>query len=89
VLLALSRIQYDGTRNTLHFDPKQDLLPFSSFWSTGNGWGTVEINADALKIDVAWGELPLNQLSLGNAILFKSKKTAYLKAGSSRSFSIK
>ena len=42
-LLALSGFRYDGKNQTIEAKPRVDSTNFSSFWSTGLGWGTFSI----------------------------------------------
>ncbi len=64
VLLALTGFQYDGTTKTMAFGPKGHEGDFSTFWSTGNAWGTFKIAEGNAWLEVLYGTLELNSFEL-------------------------
>lgn len=63
LLLALSGVQWDAPARTLSFDPAVGG-PFRSLFTTGDAWGRVEIDGDALTLHVDGGTLTLDRLVL-------------------------
>lgn len=61
-LVALSGFRYRGAERALTAIPRLRVANFSSFWSTGTGWGTFshssEAGRPALSISVLGGKLP-------------------------------
>jgi uncharacterized protein (DUF608 family) len=66
LLLALSGIEYNGSRHRLSFAPKVNATDFSTFWSTGNAWGELRINEDQAVLTIVHGQLDLNHFSIEN-----------------------
>jgi non-lysosomal glucosylceramidase len=68
LLLALSGFQYDGVSGAMSFAPATGKGEFSSFWSCGTGWGTIQINASggARKAELkgGYGKVRLESLGL-------------------------
>ncbi len=65
LLLALSGVYYDGYLNAMAFDPAIHQKDFSSFWSAGNAWGTIQIEQNEIVLSVKHGILELEQFGLG------------------------
>ena len=65
VLLALSGFEYDGISKSISFDPVVSREDFSSFWSTGSGWGNYTETEMEIKLEVDYGKLVLNRLGYG------------------------
>ncbi len=63
LLLAFSGVQWDAPTRTLAFDPVGDA-PFRSLFTTGTGWGRVEIDGDTVALHVHGGTLELDRLLL-------------------------
>ena len=63
LLLAFSGVQWDAPARTLSFDPAVGG-PFRSLFTTGDAWGRVEIDGDALTLHVDGGSLTLDRLVL-------------------------
>ncbi|MET0736444.1 MAG: GH116 family glycosyl-hydrolase [Microbacterium sp.] len=61
LLLAFSGVQWDAPARSLSFDPVSDA-PFRSLFTTGSGWGRVEIDGDHVVLHVLGGELEVDQL---------------------------
>jgi len=63
LLIALSGFKYDMRKRAISFSPKINEDKFSTFWSTGKGWGTYhqikDIKTKKLKwnIEVLYGSL--------------------------------
>ena len=64
LLLAFSGVQWDAPTRTLAFDPVGDA-PFRSLFTTGTGWGRVEIDGETVALHVHGGTLELDRLLLG------------------------
>lgn len=64
VLLALSGFEYDGVNHSMSFNPKINQNRFYTFWSAGNGWGSLEIEQNHLKLTVEFGNLILKEFGL-------------------------
>ena len=64
LLLALSGFQYDGVNRKISFSPKINQENFSTFWSTGSGWGNCTLNLNEATLKVAGGELILKEIAL-------------------------
>lgn len=67
VLLALSGVEYDGTMQSLTFDPKINSSNFSTFWSTGTAWGRLDLVDQVAILTVDYGELELKQFGIRGA----------------------
>jgi uncharacterized protein (DUF608 family) len=64
LLGALSGFRYSAVTKTLWFGPRLAIRPFQSFFSAASAFGTIELNADTLKVHVIEGELPIEKLVL-------------------------
>jgi uncharacterized protein (DUF608 family) len=78
VLLALSGYQYDGVSNFIAFSPKINKDNFSTFWSSGSGWGRFEVGDDKITLKVEYGTLKLSKLGISKEYKFKSIKRVLL-----------
>lgn len=65
VMQALAGLDYDGRSKVLKFAPKIEQKNFQSFWSTADGWGTVSIQPNGIKISVLHGILKIKELQVG------------------------
>ncbi len=67
-ILALSGFRYDGAQKSIVALPKVSPGKFSSFWSTGTGWGTFSHSAQSgrtrFSLSVLYGKLPFRTLEL-------------------------
>ena len=68
VLLALQDFQYDGPAGSLSFAPKISKENFKSFFTTAEGWGTIEQKAtdkgQSNTVSLTYGNLKLNSLTV-------------------------
>jgi hypothetical protein len=79
LLGALSGFRYSAVEQTLWFGPKLKPRPFTTFFSTASGYGTISLDERALTVDVLEGELKVRRivLELGKKRLdFSVDKTA-------------
>jgi len=69
LVLALSGFTFDAPGNAYGFAPKIMADAFTTFWSTGTGWGTftqrVEKGTARAELTVLYGKLEIGRLSLG------------------------
>ena len=67
-LLALSGFRTDATRGRLEFAPRLNRDDFKIFFTASRGWGNFSQKSspsgERATIAVAWGEVPLRELSL-------------------------
>ena len=63
LLLGASGAQWDAPEATLSFAPATDRA-FRSLFTTGSGWGRVEIDDDALVLHLEGGSLDIDHLQL-------------------------
>ncbi|UJP13822.2 glycoside hydrolase family 116 protein [Microbacterium elymi] len=68
VLLAFTGQRWDAPTHTLGFAPAQPG-PLRALFTTGTGWGRVEIDADALTLRLDGGELALAELRLSGTVV--------------------
>jgi hypothetical protein len=64
LLSALSGFRYSAVRRTLWFGPQLTVRPFTSFFSTASGFGTVTLDQTTLRIQMTEGELPVERIVL-------------------------
>ena len=64
LLGALSGFRYSAVDQTLWFGPKLKRRPFSTFFSTATGYGTVTLDKTSLRISVIEGRLAVRRLIL-------------------------
>jgi len=86
VLLALSGFQYDGVNHILRFEPKLNPNAFSSFWSTGNAWGSIEIDDQGTRLKVDFGKLELTRLSIGQPVIPPPGRSGVTASGNELTF---
>jgi hypothetical protein len=66
LLGALAGFRYSAAQRTLWFGPQLSLRPFKTFFCTASGFGTLTLDARALRIQLLEGELPLEKLVLAD-----------------------
>jgi uncharacterized protein (DUF608 family) len=64
LLPALSGFRYSATDKAMWFGPKLATRPFTTFFSTASGFGTITLDKHALKIEMTEGKLSLNRIHL-------------------------
>ena len=74
VLVALSGFQYDGVSHFIAFSPKINRDDFSTFWSSGNGWGSFKAKDNKLTLKIEYGNLRLSRLGISKDYRFRSIK---------------
>jgi len=79
LLLGVSGAQWDAPERVLSFAPATDR-PFRSLFTTGSGWGRVEIDRDALTLRLDGGTLDIGDLRLHGRTVGRSIR---LRAGES------
>lgn len=62
LLIALSGFAYSAAERTLSLRPRLAARPFTTFFSTASGWGTLTLSEDALRVDVVEGSLQVDRL---------------------------
>jgi uncharacterized protein (DUF608 family) len=69
-IVALSGFHYHGTEKQITLMPKLSTRRFTSFWSSGTGWGVFFIGRDEgrAEVKVTEGTLPLKSIRLGEAV---------------------
>ena len=65
VFLALSGFKYDGVNKSISFNPVFSREDFSSFWSTGSGWGNFRQTEQEIMLEVDYGNLILHSMEYG------------------------
>jgi len=66
-VIAFTGFDYHGADKALTLLPKSQAADFTSFFSTGLGWGTFAIRHGAAEISVTEGTLPLRSVRLAQA----------------------
>jgi len=61
---ALAGFRYSAAQKALWFGPKLAARPFKTFFSTASGFGTVTLDAHAIRIEVLEGDLVVEKLLL-------------------------
>ena len=69
VLLAFTGQQWDAPTRALSFHPADDSTALRALFTTGTGWGRVEIDDDTLTLRLDGGELILDELRLRGALI--------------------
>jgi hypothetical protein len=64
---ALSGFRYSAVEQTLHFGPKLKAHPFSSFFSTASGYGTISLDGHTVTVIMIEGELAIQKLQFTDA----------------------
>ena len=67
LLGALSGFRYSAVEQTLHFGPKLKVHPFSSFFSTASGYGTITLDGHTVTVTMIEGELAIQKLQFTDA----------------------
>jgi hypothetical protein len=79
-ILALSGFQYRGPEKSIIAVPKMRAENFSSFWSTGTGWGSFSqssnIGRTKFSLVLLWGKLPCQTVELAADVPAGSKSSA-------------
>jgi uncharacterized protein (DUF608 family) len=64
LLPALSGFRYSAVEKAMWFGPKLATRPFTTFFSTASGFGTITLDKHTLKIGMIEGKLSLNRIHL-------------------------
>ncbi len=64
LLIAFSGFRYTAPTRTLTLAPRLDVQPFTCFFSTASGWGTLTLYADQLDIRLVEGVLAVDTLQV-------------------------
>ncbi len=64
VLEAMSGFKFDGSLHAMTFAPAAGQEPYSTFWSCGTGWGNFRQAASELVLELDFGTLDLEALSV-------------------------
>lgn len=67
LLIASSGFAYSAPTRSLTLAPRFDLDPFTCFFSTASGWGTLTLCSDRLEINLSAGELVVDTLQITRA----------------------
>ncbi len=82
-LLALSGFRYDGVEKRVEIKPRVDAENFSSFWSSGNSWGSlsqrIRSSTAEVELKVVKGSLRVRSAVLGPT--GKSARSPMMKLG--------
>jgi uncharacterized protein (DUF608 family) len=65
LLASLAGFRYSAVARTLWFGPCLSVRPFTAFFSTASGFGTITLEKQSLGIRMIEGELTLRKLVLG------------------------
>ncbi|GAB3127138.1 GH116 family glycosyl-hydrolase [Glaciibacter psychrotolerans] len=82
LLLGVTGVQWDAPTRALSFAPAVSG-PFRSLFTTGSGWGRVEIDAGDLTLHLDGGSIDIDELQLCGASLARDIR---ILAGESRTF---
>jgi len=89
LLGALSGFRYSAVEKTLWFGPRLSARPFHSFFSTAGAFGTIELDAQTIHVNVVEGELLVEKLLLHDHDAEKSMEwKTNIRAGAAASRSI-
>lgn len=64
LILTFSGFSVDMANHYIGFAPITDRNNFRSFWSVDNCWGNVDFGKDSVKIDVLYGAILLQKISI-------------------------
>jgi len=64
LVAAASGFRYSAVEKTLWFAPKLPVRPFTSFFSTASGFGTITMQHDSVEVRVVEGQLKVEKLVL-------------------------
>ena len=82
-ILALSGFHYSAVSGVLTFGS----VSGTDFWSTGDAWGTVRIDAEnEVTLEVMGGEITFSQLIVKGIVNKKLRKPVTLKQGDKMKF---
>jgi hypothetical protein len=70
--LALSGYRFDATEKTMVFHPRINQTEFTCFWSTSTGWGRAYIGAGSVALEVLFGELDVNRITLPASYAYRN-----------------
>lgn len=71
LLQGLTGVRFDAVTKTMYVDSK--VGDFKSFVSTESGFGTVSLVKGAVKVDVAYGTIPVQKINLsGKSVDYKA-----------------
>ena len=62
--LALSGYHFNATEMSMTFHPRINRSEFTCFWSTNKGWGRASISGSSIEIEVLFGELDIDRITL-------------------------
>ena len=62
LLIALSGFRYSAPSRTLTIEPQLESLPFTCFFSTATGWGTLTLGTQEVVVALQAGELFIETL---------------------------
>lgn len=83
-ILALNGFRYHAVEQSVVAAPKIHPANFSSFWSTGTGWGTfsqvVQNGRTRFRLAVLYGKLPCRSVELAREVPAAAKSSAALGA---------
>jgi uncharacterized protein (DUF608 family) len=71
-VVAFSGFDYHGAAKAISLMPKTTAPDFTSFFSTGLGWGSFSIGKDRVELALSEGTLPLKSIRLAQAVAQKS-----------------
>ncbi len=77
-ILALSGFRYHGAEQSVVAAPRIRASSFSSFWSTGTGWGTFSQENSRFRLSVAYGKLPCRTVELARNVAAGAKTSTKL-----------
>ena len=68
LLIALTGFYYSAPQKTLRLEPRLEVVnpgqPFTAFFSTASGWGTLTLRGNEIVLDLAEGHLEVDKLVL-------------------------
>lgn len=87
-ILALSGFLYFGAERRAVIAPRIAHPQFRSFWSTGTGWGTFQVSAANLTLDVIEGSLLIRQIEVNGKALAPFAEERKLEPGRNLSMNL-
>ncbi len=76
LLNSYAGFRYDAVSGTLHLNPRTDKRPFTTFFSTAAGFGTVTLEKSRLSVRVLEGALEVQKFRYGAAAPMRLKLLA-------------
>lgn len=70
VYQAMAGYRWDGIKKVMQFKPAEDVLPIRFFWSTSEGWGTINVSRAGIELKCQHGNLELERLDLAGKSFF-------------------